>query len=166
MGGFSIVKTGEAAHRIKHSLSLRRIGLALHNRAAKTVNRCRKAGCYARAENPFRHQSTKARQPLRNRLRYNAVNILFGQKAHQPQAIHCRAGIIGKSKARHIASRQHRLNGGDGRAEKRPDNNIGAGRNGGFGGVFSPFCRALCVVQADDEALGRGIKKRQLSAII
>ena len=117
-------------------------------------------------ENPFRHQSTEPRQALRNRLRYNAVNILFGQKAHQPQAVRCRAGIIGKSKARHIASRQHRLNGGDGRAEKRPDNNIGACRNGCFGRVFSPFCRAFGVVQADDRLFGRRIKKRQLRAII
>ena len=166
MGGFSIIKTGQTAHRIKHAFGVGRIGLALHNRAAKAVNRCGKTGGNAFPENPLRHQSAEPRQALRNRFRDNAVNILFGQKPHQPKPVLRRAGIIGKGKARHIAPGQNRLNGGDGRAEKRPDNNIGTGRNGCFGRFLRAFRRAFGVVQADDKIFGRRIKQRQLRAII
>ena len=102
MGGFSIIKTGQTAHRIKHAFGIGRIGLALHNRAAKAVNRCGKTGGNAFPK-PLAAPKRRTASALRNRFRDNAVNILFGQKPHQPKPVLRRAGIIGKGKARHIA---------------------------------------------------------------
>ena len=117
MSRFSVVKTGQAAHRIKHAFGVGRVGLAFNHRAAKAVNGIFKALGNARAKYALRHQRAEAGQTLRNRFRDDAVDILLGQKAEQPKPVSRRAGIIGKGKTGHIAPGQNRLNGGHGRAE-------------------------------------------------
>ena len=127
MGGFSFVKAGQPPHRIKHSLRHRADRSSLCTIVPpKRSTEAAKLAAMRSPKTPSGTSAPKRVKPLRDGFRDNAVNILLGQKAHQATSPSV-AVLASLEKAKPGTSRpgQHRLNGADGGAEKRPDNNIG-----------------------------------------